>query len=72
MTFDERATLERIANRIAQARARAGLTLTDIARRSGVERERFAGIESGEREPSMVELIRIARAMNTHPASLME
>ena len=47
---------------LKQARIRAGLSLTDAARRSGVQRPNIAAIENGRRDPTASTIEKLASA----------
>jgi transcriptional regulator with XRE-family HTH domain len=51
-------------DRLRAARAAAGLTQEEVARRSGVTLRLYAGLERGEGEPRGRNLVRIAAAVN--------
>ncbi len=56
---------------LARARERAGLKQSDVAARLGLPASYLSKIESGTRRLDVVELIRIAGAMNVDPAELI-
>ena len=56
---------------LARARERAGLKQSDVAARLGLPASYLSKIESGTRRLDVVELIRIAEAMNVDPAELI-
>lgn len=60
-----------LGQRIAEARARAGLTLRALAARLGVDHSTLANYEAGRRPLRVVQLIAIARAIGVSPASLL-
>ena len=51
-----------IQSSLKQARVRAGLSLTDAAKRSGVQRSNIAAIENGRRDPTASTIEKIASA----------
>jgi transcriptional regulator with XRE-family HTH domain len=51
-----------IQSSLKQARVRAGLSLTDAARLSGIQRSNIAAIENGRRDPTASTIERIANA----------
>lgn len=51
-----------IQGSLKQARVRAGLSLTDAAKQSGIQRSNIAAIENGRRDPTASTIEKIARA----------
>lgn len=51
-----------IQSSLKQARVRAGLSLTDAAKQSGIQRSNIAAIENGRRDPTASTIEKIARA----------
>lgn len=51
-----------IQNSLKQARVRAGLSLTDAAKQSGIQRSNIAAIENGRRDPTASTIEKIANA----------
>src|SRR5215216_2842380 len=60
-----------IGRRIRDAREDLGMPAAELARRVGVAPNTVWRYESGEREPSMAMLEKIARALRTQPAELL-
>lgn len=56
-------TLDRLGDRIAETRTRAGLTVSDLARRVGCSHSALWGIEAGRSMPSLQLAVRIAQAL---------
>ena len=55
----------RLASRLQEARQSAGLSLTQLSKRTGMTRQAISRIESGEnRNPTMSTIIRLAEALN--------
>lgn len=65
------AYLQRLADRIRSARAQRGMTRTALAADSGVSLRFLAQLETGEGNPSLLVLRRIAAAMGFPLASLL-
>jgi len=61
-TCDESTILGRLGERIAAERAAARLTLSDLARRSGLSRRYLTEAEAGRANLSVLELARVAAA----------
>lgn len=53
------------------ARRRRGLSQDDLAVRSGLHRTYVGGIERGERNPSLTNIVRLAAALDTPVAELV-
>lgn len=64
-------TAESLGHRIAEARARASLTQSDLAAAVGVDRSSVAKIESGIRRVTALELARIAQSVGVRIESLL-
>ena len=62
----------RIAERVRSLRSARGLTLDELAERSGVSRAMLSRIERGESSPTAVMLGRVASGLNTSLASLFD
>ena len=60
-----------IGRRIREVREDLGMPAAELARRVGVAPNTVWRYESGEREPSMTMLEKIARELRTEPAELM-
>src|SRR5918992_4028602 len=60
-----------IGRRIRDVREDLGMPAAELARRVGVAPNTVWRYESGEREPSMAMLEKIARALRTQPAELL-
>jgi transcriptional regulator with XRE-family HTH domain len=54
------------------ARERAGLTQEQVALASGVPQGHYSRIETGKHDPGIRTLIRIAQALRTTPADLLQ
>lgn len=60
-----------LARRVRELRTAAGLSVTDIARTSGVSRRMVTLIEAGDANPSVLILDRVATALGTALAELL-
>lgn len=69
--FDDAKVLRIVGANIRQARVAAGLEVAELATAADVPADRIAVIESADEEITMVELLRIARALGPHPSSLL-
>lgn len=56
--------------RVRYLRLRIGLSQEELADRCGLDRTYIGGIERGERNPSLKNLLRLAQALEVTPASL--
>src|SRR5580700_6786856 len=65
------ATLSSIAEAIREARARAGLTLEQLAGRAELSTAHLSRIESGDRQPSIAALISLSRALGVSMSTLL-
>jgi len=61
-----------IARSLIEARAAAGLTQAEVAKRMGTTQSVVARIEGGSQLPSMKSVIRYATAVGAHPVLQME
>ena len=59
-------------NRVRALRHRLGISQEELAARSGLHRTYVGGIERGERNPSLVNIGRIADALKVRPLDLFE
>jgi len=67
-----RAPLEAIARALRQERERAGLTLTELARRAGVAKSTLSQLESGSGNPSVETLWALGVALDVPLSRLVE
>ena len=57
---------------VRDLREAAGLSQEELGYRSGMHRTYVGGIERGERNPSWMNIVRIAQALSVPPARLVE
>jgi len=62
---------KRLGARIRARRSELGFSQDELAHRCGLHRTYLGGIERGERNPSLVNLLKIARAFNLSVAELV-
>ncbi len=62
----------RFGKAVRRIREAAGFSQEQLADRAGIHRTYIGGIERGERNPTLVTIHRIARALNVSPKSLLE
>ena len=55
---------------VREARARQGMSQEALAHVCGLDRTYISGIERGTRNPSLMNILRLADALNTTPADL--
>ena len=63
--------LERISRRIRQGREQAGLTLHELAQRSGVATSTIQKIETAQMIPNVAVLLKVARGLGRRPMELV-
>ncbi|HLN58934.1 MAG TPA: helix-turn-helix transcriptional regulator [Thermoanaerobaculia bacterium] len=64
--------LRRFGSRIRELRTRAGLSQEDLADLVRLHRTYIGGIERGERNVGLLNLLRLARALRVSPSVLLE
>lgn len=67
-----RREVELFAENLARARASKCLSQTQVSSRSGVHASEVSRIERGLRDPRLSTLIRLARAVEVEPGSLLD
>lgn len=70
--MDEDTALTRFGLRLRALREKAGFSQEELAERAQVHRTYLSGIERGRRNPSLINLLRIARALNLSISALFE
>jgi transcriptional regulator with XRE-family HTH domain len=56
---------------VRSVRKRTGISQEELADRAGLHRTYIGGIERGERNIGLINLLRIAQALNVPPAQLL-
>ena len=64
--------LRRFGARVREERDRLGISQEELANRSALHRTYIGGVERGERNLGLLNVIRIARALKIKPADLLE
>lgn len=64
--------LQHFGSRVRAERERQGLSQEELATRADLHRTYIGGVERGERNISLLNLLRIARALGVSPADLLE
>lgn len=64
--------LRQFGLRVREERERLGISQEELADRAGLHRTYIGGVERGERNLGLLNVIRIARALKLKPAGLLE
>lgn len=64
--------LQRFGARVRAERERLGISQEDLADRAGLHRTYLGGVERGERNLGLLNVIRIARALGVAPSVLFK
>lgn len=64
--------LTQFGDQVRAHRDRIGLSQEKLAARAGLDRTYVGGVERGERNLSLVNIVRLAEALEVSPAVLME
>ena len=64
--------LAKFGRRVRELRTKAGLSQEALAELAGLHRTYIGGIERGERNVGLLNLVRLARALRVRPASLLD
>lgn len=60
-----------LRNQLREARASAGLTQADVAKRLNKSQSFISKVETGERQLDVIEFIELSFALNSHPVAIM-
>jgi transcriptional regulator with XRE-family HTH domain len=60
-----------VGSNVRRLRTARGLTQEEVAFRSEIDLTYLGGIERGRRNPSLLVMVRIARALSADPAELL-
>lgn len=71
MSHDATAVLSDFGNRVRLARTDAGMSQEDLAAASGLHRTYVSSLERGQRNVSVANVVRLARALQVPPGSLL-
>ena len=64
--------LQRFGSRVRAERERLGVSQEDLADRAGMHRTYLGGVERGERNVGLLNVLRIARALGLAPSVLLK
>jgi transcriptional regulator with XRE-family HTH domain len=64
--------LKRFGDRVRELRERLGLSQEALARNAGIHRTYMGGVERGERNIGLKNIIRLAAALGVHPRDLFD
>lgn len=70
MTKDDSILKARFGSRIRELRNKCNLSQESLADKAGLDRTYIGGIERGERNPSLLNIIRISNALGADPVEL--
>lgn len=69
-TFNETSTRSRFGNAIRCRRAEVGISQEELAQRAGITRTYVGEIETGRRNPALLNIEKLARALGVSVAAL--
>lgn len=58
-------------NKIGEAREKLGYSQEQLARKTGIKRQAISDYELGKRNPNVVNLLKISKALRCHPDELL-
>ncbi len=61
----------RFGARVRELRHLTGLSQEKLAAKAGLDRTYVGGIERGERNPALLNIVRLARALRVEPAEML-
>jgi transcriptional regulator with XRE-family HTH domain len=64
--------LQRFGARVRTERERLGISQEELADRAGMHRTYLGGVERGERNIGLMNVLRIARALGVAPSALLK
>lgn len=71
MNRDDRAFFQRLGDRVRERRLATNLTQAQLAEQCGLHRTFIGSVERGERNLALISLRKIAKALRTTPAELL-
>ncbi len=69
---DKNAQLVLFGGGLRNLRISIGLSQEELAERAGIDRSYLGGIERGEHNLALINIIKIAKALNVYPHQLLE
>ena len=73
IVFDMKsAILKRVGKKVQTLRGQKGWSQEELARRCGLHRTYIGSIERSERNISLINIEKIANALNIHPSALLK
>jgi len=66
------ALLKRFGSRVRKVRREKGLSQEELALEAGLDRSYIGGVERGERNIALVNLVKISKALSVSPSTLLE
>lgn len=70
--MSKRPELQHFGDNVRKFRKEAGLSQEELAIRAEIHRTYIGGIERGERNPTLLMIYRLAKALGTLPSKLLE
>jgi transcriptional regulator with XRE-family HTH domain len=64
--------LEKFGEQVRQLRKALGLSQEDLAELTDLHRTYIGGIERGERNVALINIVRLAKALNVSPSELLK
>lgn len=65
------AVIQQFGRRLRALREATGLSQEDFARAAGIDRSYYSGLERGVRNPTLLQIARLAEALNVQPHELL-
>jgi transcriptional regulator with XRE-family HTH domain len=72
MQVNNETKLKKFGKNLADIRKRIGITQEELAFKSEIDRSYISGIESGHRNVAVINILKLAEALNTDPGSLFD
>jgi transcriptional regulator with XRE-family HTH domain len=70
--MNEKSILELFGNQLRDIRTKKGFSQEGLALECGLDRSYVGGVERGERNISLINIIRLAEALNVKPTELLK
>ena len=72
MHKDNETRLREFGKNLGKTRKEKGMTQEELGFQSGIDRSYISGIESGRRNVALLNILKLAEALNVDPGSLFE